>query len=52
LKGLRSETTVLLAEWIEAKKLAVETILPVHGKVITFEEFRQDAANFRKARKQ
>jgi glyoxylase-like metal-dependent hydrolase (beta-lactamase superfamily II) len=52
LSGLRSRTTMQLADWIESKKLAVETILPVHGKATTIEEFRRDAANFRKAQKQ
>ena len=42
--GLRSKTTAQLAKWIESQKLAVETILPVHGKVTTFEELKQDIA--------
>ena len=44
LAGLRSKTTAQLAKWIESRKLAVETIVPVHGRVTTFEELKKDIA--------
>lgn len=47
LEGLRSETTAELAKWIESRKLAVETIVPVHGRVTTLEELKKDIANRR-----
>jgi hypothetical protein len=49
ISGLRSQTTVQLAKWIESKKLLVETIVSVHGTVTKFENFQKDAANFTKS---
>lgn len=51
--GIRhpNETTVHFAEWLEAKKLKVEKIIPVHGETISLDEFRQDVKKFRESNK-
>lgn len=50
LQGLRSRATVQLAEWIESRRLAVETIIPAHGRITSLADFQKDAANFKKSR--
>lgn len=43
--AIANDTTAHFAKWIEAKKLAVEKIVPVHGTVQTMGELRQAVAN-------
>lgn len=45
---IANDTSVHFLNWIEAKKLAVETMIPVHGPVTTMAEFRRAVADVKK----
>ena len=49
LAGLRRGPTIQLSDWIDARKLEVESIVPVHGAVTSIAEFRKDVANFKRS---
>ncbi|HEX8250220.1 MAG TPA: MBL fold metallo-hydrolase [Pyrinomonadaceae bacterium] len=48
---IANETTVHFAKWIEAKKMAVDKIVGVHGPVSTLDEMRQAVAEKEKTQK-
>jgi glyoxylase-like metal-dependent hydrolase (beta-lactamase superfamily II) len=48
---LANDTTVHFAKWLDARKLAVEKILAVHGPVSTLEELKQAVKDKETAKK-
>lgn len=48
---IANDTTVHFAKWIEAKKLAVDKIVGVHGPISTMDELRQSVAEKQRAQK-
>ncbi len=48
---IANDTTVHFAKWIEARKLAVDKIVAVHGTISTMDELRQAVAEKEKAQK-